>query len=98
MTLTLRSSLPSDVKEGREETHGKKCERLMLPSLNHDVVPFPLCLLSIREKEMSLQEIRSGFEFVPGLFGIVLRGGYLYGAWPRTVLILVEFKFIVTEL
>jgi len=49
-------------------------------------------------KEVSLQEIRSGFEFVPGLFGIVLRGGYLYGAWPRTVLILIEFKFIVPEL
>jgi len=50
------------------------------------------------ENEVSLQEIRSGFEFVLGLFGIVLRGGYLYGAWPRTVLILIEFKFIVPEL
>jgi len=53
---------------------------------------------TIREKEVSLQEIRSRFEFVPGLFGIVLRGRYLYGAWPRTVLILIEFKFIVPEL
>jgi len=52
----------------------------------------------VGEKEVSLQEIRSGFEFVPGLFGIVLRGGYLYSAWPRTVLILIEFKFIVPEL
>jgi len=54
-----------------------------------------------REKEVSLQEIRSefkGFEFVPGLCGMVLRGGYLYGAWPRTVRILIEFKFIVPEL
>ena len=49
-------------------------------------------------KEVSLQEIRSRFEFVQGLFGIVLRGRYLYGAWPRTVLILIEFKFIVPEL
>ena len=49
-------------------------------------------------KEVPLQEIRSGFEFVQGLFGIVLRGGYLYGAWPLTVLILIEFKFIVPEL
>ena len=49
-----------------------------------------------REKVM-LQEIRSGFEFVPGLFGIVLWGGYLYGARPRTVLILIEFKFIVQK-
>ena len=40
----------------------------------------------------------SGFEFVPGLAGIVLLGGYLYGAWPYTVLILVKFKFIVPEL
>jgi len=56
----------------------------------------------IEQKEVSLPDIRSGFEFefefVPGLFGIVLRGGYLYGAWPRTVLILIEFKFIVPEL
>ena len=50
------------------------------------------------EKEVSLQEIQSGFEFVPGLFGIVLRGGYLYGAWSRTVIILIEFQFIVPEL
>jgi len=43
----------------------------------------------VGEKEVPLQEIRSGFEFqvVPGLFGIVLQGGYLYGVWPRTVLI-----------
>jgi len=27
----------------------------------------------------------------------VLRGGYLYGVWPRTVLILIEFKFIVPD-
>ena len=47
---------------------------------------------------MSLQEIRSGFEFVPGLSGIVLRGGYLYGVWPRTVLVPIEFKLIVPEL
>ena len=47
---------------------------------------------------MSLQEIRSGFECVPELFGIVLPEVYLYGAWPRTVLILMEFKFIVSEL
>jgi len=52
---------------------------------------------SVGEKEVSLQEIRSGFEFVPGLFGIISRGGYLYGAWPRAVLILIEFKFIVPE-
>ena len=56
------------------------------------------CRVSVEEKEVSLQEILSGFEFVPGLFGIVLRGRYLYGAWPRTVLILIEFKFIVPEL
>ena len=54
-------------------------------------------LHSVGENEVSLQEIRSGFEFVPGLFGIVLRGGYLYGAWPRTARILIEFKFIVPE-
>jgi len=53
--------------------------------------------LTVWEKEVSLQDIRSGFEFVPGLFGIVLRGGYVYGAWPRTVLILLEFKSIVQE-
>jgi len=52
---------------------------------------------TVGEKEVSLLEIRSRFEFVPGLFGIVLQGGYLYGAWPRTVLILIEFKFIVPE-
>ena len=52
---------------------------------------------TIGEKEAALQEIRSGFEFVPGLFGIVLRGGYLYGAWPCTVLILIKFKFMVPE-
>jgi len=50
-------------------------------------------LPSVGEKEVSLQKIRSGIEFVPRLFGIVLRGGCLYGAWPRTVLILIEFKF-----
>jgi len=43
--------------------------------------------------EVSLEEIRSGFEFVPGIFGIVLHGGY---ATHRTILI--EFKFIVPEL
>jgi len=43
------------------------------------------------------QEIRRWFESVPGLFDIVLRGGYLYGAWPHTVLILIEFKFIISE-
>jgi len=32
-----------------------------------------------------------------GSLWLVLRGGYLYGAWPRTVLILIEFKFIVSE-
>ena len=53
---------------------------------------------TVGEMQVSLQEIRSGFEFVPGLFGIVLRGGYLYGAWPRTVQILIEFEFIVPEL
>jgi len=53
---------------------------------------------TVGEKEVSLLEIRSRFEFVPGLFGIVLQGGYLYGAWPRTVLILIQFKFVVPEL
>jgi len=53
---------------------------------------------TVGEKEVLLQKIRSGFEFVPGLFGILLRGECLYGAWPRTVLILIEFKFIVPEL
>jgi len=53
---------------------------------------------TVQEKEVSLQEILGGFEFVPGLFGIVLRGRYLYGAWPRTVLILIEFKCMVPEL
>ena len=43
-------------------------------------------------EEVLLQEIRRRFEFVPGLFGTVLQGGYLYGAWPRTALILFEFK------
>jgi len=52
---------------------------------------------SVGEKEVSLQEIRSDFKCVPGLLGIVLRGGYVYGAWPRTVLILIELKFIVPE-
>jgi len=51
--------------------------------------------LTVGEKEVSLQEIRS---WLPGLLGIVLRGGYLYGAWPRTVLTLIDFKFIVPEL
>ena len=55
-------------------------------------------IYTVGEKEVSLQEIRREFEFAPGLFSIVLRGGYLYGAWPRTVLILIEFKFIVQEL
>ena len=54
--------------------------------------------LPVGEKEVSLQEIRSGFEFVIGLFVIVLREGYLYGAWPRTVLILVKFEFFVQKL
>jgi len=53
--------------------------------------------MTVGEKEASLQEIQSEFEFVPGLYGIVLRRGYLYGAWPRTVLIQIEFKFIVPE-
>jgi len=48
-------------------------------------------------KTKKLQEIRIGFEFVLGLFGIVLRRVYLYGAWPRTALILIEFRFIVPE-
>jgi len=52
----------------------------------------------VGEKEVSLQEIRSGFEFVTGILGLVLREGYLYGTWPRTVLILIEFKCIVPEL
>ena len=56
--------------------------------------PFP----PVAEKEVPLQEIWSGFEFVPGLFGIVLRGGYLCGACTRTVQILIEFQFIVPEL
>jgi len=54
--------------------------------------------IPVGEKSVSLQEIRSEFEFVPGLFGIVLRGGYVYRAWPCTVLILIESKFIVPEL
>jgi len=57
-----------------------------------------ICDWPVGGKEVSLQEIRSWFEFVSGLFGIVLRGGYLYGAWPRTVRILIEFEFIVPEL
>jgi len=52
----------------------------------------------VGEKEVSLQEIRILFVFLSRLIGMVLRGGYLYGAWPRTVLILIEFKFIVPEL
>ena len=55
-------------------------------------------IMTVGAKEVLLQEIRLGFEFVPGLFGIVLRGGYLYGAWSRTVIILIEFQFIVPEL
>jgi len=55
------------------------------------------CVSSAGDKEVSLLKIWSGFKFVPGLFVIVLRGGYLYGAWPRTVLILIGFKFIVPE-
>jgi len=46
---------------------------------------------------MSLEEIQRGFEFEAGLFGKVLREGYLYGAWPRTVLIRIEFQFIIPE-
>jgi len=57
-----------------------------------------LIKVSVGEKEGSLQEIRSWFEFLPGHFGVVLRGGYLYGAWPLTILILVEFKFILQKL
>ena len=53
---------------------------------------------TVQEKEVSLQEILGGFEFIPGLFGMVLRGRYLYGAWPSTVLILIEFKCMVPEL
>jgi len=53
--------------------------------------------LPVGEKEVSLQEIWNRFEFVLGLFGIVLQGGYLYGAWPRTVLILIQFGFIVPK-
>ena len=53
---------------------------------------------AVGEKEVSLQEIRSGFEFVLELLGIVLRGGHLYGAWTRTVQIRIEFKFMVPEL
>ena len=59
---------------------------------------FSATRFAVGEIEVSLEQIRSGFEFVPGLFGIVLWGGYLYGAWLRTVLILVQFKFIVPEL
>jgi len=46
---------------------------------------------TIGEKEVSLQEILSGFEFVLGRSGTVLLEGCLYGAWPRIVLILIEF-------
>jgi len=56
-----------------------------------------LCV-PVGEKEVLLREIQSWFEFLPGLFGIVLRGKYMYGVWQRTVLILIEFKFIVPEL
>jgi len=54
---------------------------------------------SVGEKEVSLQEIRSVFEleFESRLDSIVLQGGSLYGAWPRTVLILIGLKFIVPE-
>ena len=54
--------------------------------------------LNHRGKGSVAQEIGGGFAFVPGLFSIVLRRGYLYGAWTRTVLILIEFKLIVPEL
>ena len=54
-------------------------------------------LIAVGEKKVSLQEIRSRFEFVPVLFYIELRGGYSYGAWPRNVLITIEFKFMVPE-
>jgi len=54
--------------------------------------------IAVGEKEVSLQEIRSWFEFLPGLCDIKLRGGYLFGAWPHTVLITIEFKFMVPEL
>ena len=67
----------------------------------HDILsylPWGLNITPVGEKEVSLPQIRKGFGFVPGLFGIVLRGGYLYGAWPRTVLILIEFEFIIPEL
>ena len=60
--------------------------------------PVPTLNDTVGEKEVSIQEIRSGFGFLPKLFGMVLRGGYLYGAWSRIVLILIEFKFIVPEL
>jgi len=47
--------------------------------------PVPTLHDTVGAKQVSIQEIRVGFEFVPGLFGMVLRGGYLYGAWPRKV-------------
>ena len=59
---------------------------------------FSATRFTIEKIEVSREEILSGFEFVQGLFGIVLWGGYLYGAWPRTVLTLIEFKIIVPEL
>ena len=59
---------------------------------------FSATRFAVGEIEVSLEQIRSGFEFVPGLFGMVLQGEYLYGAWPCTVIILIEFKFIVPEL
>jgi len=59
---------------------------------------FSATRFTIEKIEVSREEILSGFEFVQGLFGIVLWGGYLYVAWLRTVLILVQFKFIIPEL
>ena len=64
----------------------------------HGAPPFSAVHKNPASSAVSLQEIWSGFEFVSGLFGIVLRGGYSYGAWPRTELILIEIKFIVPEL
>jgi len=72
------------------------CKSLQYVSTYHMFLRY--VFTSVGEKEVSLQEIRSGFEFVPELLGIALRGGYSYGAWPRTVLITIEFKFIVPEL
>jgi len=59
---------------------------------------FSATRFTVEEIEVSCEEILSGFEFVQGLFGIVLWGGYLYVAWLRTVLILVQNKFIEPEL